>query len=174
VTKLLLPPGLPSDWVSIEARSGDKLVQLEPGGNDIHRGTGLVPGPLSVEVFVRDPAHAGTSTGEPMVILSDLEVKPGVEVNDPRVNQIDLKQHMLWIQLHVTDPDGADVASGTVDVVEAGEGEPRRRSVPIQAGFARFATRKAAVDVHIHAPGFEPRLLEGIEQDADVKLVREK
>ncbi len=165
VSKFLLPAGMPSERVSVKIDSGDQTLTLHLGPNDIVHAAKLAPGKLELSVSV-----AGIP--QPVLSIQEVEVKPGVEVVDPRVVQIDLRQRVFQRTLHVNDPEGKPVSYLTGRVIETSEDRRPPRKITGEDGVIRFITLQASVDVNLGAPGFVTQDLHDVDKDMDVTLER--
>ncbi len=165
LSKFILPPGMPSELVSMDIESGAKHTTGKLDNNAIVHVTNLAPGKIKVVVSV-----AGLA--KPVVSLDEIEVKPGLEVTDAHVTQIDLRQRVYYRTLHVNDPDGKPISYVNGRVVEVSEDHRPPRRIEGQDGVVTVVTTQAGVDLEISAPGFVTQTLHDIDKDTDVVLER--
>jgi hypothetical protein len=165
LSKFVLPPGMPSDLVTMTVDSGGHSIPAKLDANAIVYLSRLPAGKIKVSIGV-----AGIA--KPVLSLEDVEVKPGAEISDPRATQIDLRQRVFFRTLHVNDPDGKPVSFVTGRVVEMNDDHRPPRKIDGRDGVMTFVTMQPSVDVNVGAPGFVTQVLHDVDKDMDVTLER--
>jgi hypothetical protein len=165
LSKVLLPQGMPTELVKLNVESGDQRTAADLDSSGLVRVTDIVPGKIRVFVTV-------AGIGTPVVSLEDVEAKPGAEVTDPRVVQVDLRQRVFYRTLHVNDPEGKPISLLTGRVVEMNDDHRPPRKIDGRDGVMTFVTMQPSIDVNVSATGFVTQVLHDVDKDMDVTLER--
>jgi len=166
---LLVDPSMASlRWLVVLKRGGAPTARSDLGRNDtavVKRDgsfelDGLCAGMVAVEIHV--DAHPVT-----IAVIDQVELRPGEESRDARLQNIDLRRVRL-IQVDIVDENDQLVPSGKVICAEPDRAE--RNSYPIANGSVRVVARSPSIDLEIRAPGFRPTQVHDVSEDRRIRL----
>jgi hypothetical protein len=155
-------PGLRFDDLFVVARDeiGNTVGDGTIGADGTFELVGLPGGVLNV-VFGSRPIEGD------VLEVPGVRVTRGERQSDPRLQDLDLSDHLRVVRLTVGQADGLAAASGWVRPV-------RREKDPIafviEEGVARVLTRPEPIDLEVNVPGHRIVLLERVSTDQEVVL----
>lgn len=123
--------------------------------------SGLRPGRLRVALHL-------SGHGEPLAVVRGVEVEAGRVTEDPRLQQIDLRQ-LRTLHLRLRDADGAALRPMYVGVRQAGE--KTWKEVYVQGdGKLELTVVGAAADLRVAQAGYRAQVFDQVSRDGELQV----
>jgi hypothetical protein len=158
-----LPDWLPADAVRVQLLANGRTVRDErvrgrEGDRFEFRLTSLAPGDYELVLLLRGMPR-------PLVMVRGVDVEPGDDGRDPRLQEIDLRTAVFRYLVRAVDENGAainDPGSPLLADVTGPNGQRGHVGFPWRGGQVEFMTPDASVEVTALAAGHRPvRMLLG-------------
>lgn len=165
--KLLPPPGTSFENVRVWVDRGDEAIPAAVSANLTWRCAGLAAGTYSVRVTI-------DGFSEPVFAMPTVTLEPGIELDNTEKTTIDLRTRVARFVLRVIDAQGAPIQVASAVVTEPREEGPVSRTVAITRGVLEVIALRPAVDIEIHADGFDTLVMRAVERGGEARLVSSK
>lgn len=160
-----LPSELPMLAVRVASENGDGYASARIQGDGSFSALGLTPGMHRLEVLVRGAAA-------PAVVVPGIEVSGGAVVEPPRIQAVDLREHLDRASIEVCTDDGSEVPGAKVKFLDNPEGAPMRAEEFSADGRFEVWCARLPVRAEVGGWGHYPRIVGIAETHGRVVLHR--